>query len=325
MKRWIAIILLLLLGWLATGFFVVEGNQQAVVRRFGRVLRTPAGAVKFHRSGLHYDLPWPFAQVDRVNLNEVRTLSIGLAETRDVDGSEFLQSVESSRRSQFLTGDKNVLNLQVRIQYRISESGVEDFLFGSRKPERRLQLIAEAAAADLVGRSGVDFVHPLGLSELRALLTERTRELAERHDLGVAVEEVAINSVYPPARVKADFLDVSNARADKDKYINAARSYAEQTLATARAEAQKVRDKARADAHQLVESARGRADSFRTVIAQFQRDSENGIHSREAARDMALRRRYIETMEEILSNVAGKVLLDSGKAVDLTIFQDPEE
>ncbi len=319
---WIAVLLVVYLG---SGFYIVQGNQNAVVRRFGRLVRTETGHASLRSSGLHYDLPWPLVKIDRVNLNEVRTLRIGSAEVEDVDGTEFLQSIGTAGQSQFLTGDKNILNLQIIVQYRVSEANVAGFLFGSQSAERRLELLAESTAADLVSRSGVDFVHPLGLGQLREMLTDRTRELAGEHRLGIDVEEVSISAVYPPVRVKAAFLDVSNARADKQKYINAARAYAEQRRAAARGEEQQILDTAGIYRQQTVEAARGASDSFTKIIEQFKRDEQQGIQSYAQARQMALGRRYIDAMEEILPGVAGKVFLDSGKPVDLTIFRDPKE
>ena len=310
MKKWGPLILIALLAYLSCGFYLIRGNEAAVVRRFGRVLTTDAGTVALKPSGLHYDLPWPFARVDRIRINEVRTLTIGTAEVEDIAGSQFLQALDPARQAQFVTGDKNILNLYVTVHYRVSETHILDYLFGSENPERRLQTLAESTLADLVLRSGVDFVHTLGRNELREQLVARVRDLAKVHRLGLVVEDVAISNVYPPIRVKAQFIDVMNARADKETYINEARAYAEQKLA----EAYRRR---------LIEEARARADSFLKMIAQFRAAERDGVQSYAQARQMALRRYYIETMEEILRKVAGKVFLDSGKPVDLTIFRDP--
>ena len=176
--------------------------------------------------------------------------------------------------------------------------------------------------ADLVSRSGVDFVHPLGLVELREMLTIRSRQLAEQYRLGVEVEEVAISAVYPPPQVKRAFLDVSDARAAKDKSVNDARAYAEQQRARVDGEARQIDDEAQMYRQRLVEEARGAADRFTKIVAQFEQQQAREI---QAARIMTMRRLYIDTMDEILRKVDSKVLLDSGMSVDLTIFQDPKQ
>lgn len=325
MKRWSILIALLLALYAASGFYVVKGNEKVVVRRLGWVVLSAAtGETELRGSGLHYDLPWPFAKVDRVNFNEIRSLTIGEADST-VQDSGFLQSVAPMHVSQFITGDKNILNLQINVHYRISERYCRDYLFASEAPELRLQAVVESTAADLISRSGVDFVHPLGLGELREMLTAQTRRLVESQRLGFEVEEVAINAVYPPVLVKADFLDVQNARADREKYINAARAYEVSREESARADARKIVDDARIFRERTVEASRGAAESFNKLVGQLKAEESSGIHSYGEARQMAMQRLYVDAMRDVLRKAAGKVVLDSGQEVDLTIFRDPKE
>ena len=326
MKRWSLLGARVLALYAASGLYIVKGNEKAVVRRLGWVVLSPVtGETELRGSGLHYDLPWPFARIDRVNFNEIRSLTIGEGDSGELQDGGFLQSIAPTYVSQFITGDKNILNLQINVHYRISELRCRDYLFASESPERRLKLLVEATATDLVSRSGVDFVHPLGLGELREMLTAQCRQLADAQRLGIEVEEVAINSVYPPVLVKADFLDVQNARADREKYINAARAYAVSRVESARAEARKTLDEAQIYREQTVEAARGSAESFNRLVAQLKAEESAGIHDYAEGRQMAMQRLYVEAMRDILRKAAGKVVLDSGKEVDLTIFRDPRE
>lgn len=324
MKRWSIAIVILVVVYLATGFFIVSGNEKAVVRRFGRLVTTEAGTARLIGGGLHYDLPRPFATVRRIRLNEVRTLSIGMAGGDDAEVNAFLQPVGAARRSQFLTGDKNILDVQIIVQYRIAESSAAEFLFGSESVEDRLQLLVESIASDLISRSGVDFVHPLGLGELREMLTAKTRRSVEERKLGVEIEEVSIATVNPPIRVKSYFLDVANARADRQKYVNAALAYQLQRQQSARGESRRVRDEAEIFRQDAVESARGRAASFNRLLDQLEAQEADGIPYAQA-RQMALRREYVDVMQYVLRRVASKVFLDSGQQVDLTIFRDPKD
>jgi membrane protease subunit HflK len=324
MKRWSLEIIVFLLPYLLTGFYIVRGNEKGVVQRFGKVRMSRLGTVDLIDSGLHYDLPWPFSTVNRINLNELRTLTIGFAESVNVEQSNFLQAVDDVAGSQFLTGDKNILNLQISVQYRISRSNAYDYLFGSESPREHLQLLVESNSADLISRSGVDFVHPLGLGRLRELLTRQVRRLTQQHRLGIEVEEVTISSVYPPVRVKADFVEVSNARADREKYIYAANAYAVQSREEARARSQQIQDEAAIFRGRRVEAAKGSAYSFNQIVKQFSETSSHDATAGTIARRIAMQRMYLDAMEEILQKVKSKVLLESGKPVDLTIFQNSQ-
>ena len=63
MTRWRGLLVVAMLAYLASGFYVVGGDETAVVRRFGRALS------ELRHSGLHYELPWPFSRVDRSSIH----------------------------------------------------------------------------------------------------------------------------------------------------------------------------------------------------------------------------------------------------------------
>ena len=311
MSRRILPLLIILLAWLATGFFVVRGNEQAVVRRFGRVVPGEIG------SGLHYTLPWPLATVDRIDRHAVRTVTIGVPPpTAEIAGG-FLREINADRQAEFLTGDKNILNLQVNIQYVIDEP--VQYLFATENPDRALQALAESYLADAIARSGVDYVHPLGLNELREILLRGLQQSVDSRAWGLAVEDVTIAGVYPPVEVKAAFLDVSNARAEKERMIQEEQTRGEQAVAIAKARSNQLRTEAESNRTARVTAAHGSADRFRAVLAQFRKEAESGNVSYETVRSMTLQRLYATTLETVLPKLGGKVFLDGGKPVDLTI------
>ncbi|MFN0198144.1 MAG: protease modulator HflK [Planctomycetaceae bacterium] len=325
MTRWKSTILLFAIAmilYLATGFYVVRGNTQAVVRRCGRLVTHGDGQPRLVGSGLYFDLPWPFSTVDQVNIHELRTLTIGLPDLQEQEIGGMLQSPTLPGESQFLTGDKNIVHVQVAVQYRISETGVTQFLMENKAPELRLRLLGEAVATELIVRSGVDFVHPLGLSELRTRLTRRVREQAIASRLGVDIEDVSIVGVYPPVRVKSYFLDVANARAEKETMLLTAQTYGEERVTSAQAEARRISDESQARGNHLLQNSKAAAESFRKLIAQFQRAEDEGITTVAEARRMALKRRYAEVMGRVLKRATGQVIVDGDRPVDLMIWRN---
>src|SRR5262249_35089676 len=188
-----------------------------------------------------------------------------------------------------------------------------------------LRLLAESLVAEKVAQCSVDYVHPLGRNELQALLTQSVREAAAGQPWGISVDNVAIAGVVPPVEVKAAFLEVSNARAEKDRVVSLEESRREKLLAASQAIAQQTRDRAQAERQARIESARGSADRFLRIIEQFQRVAESGEQTAEDVRRAAMQRLLAGALEELLPRLAGKVLLDANKAVDLTIFPSPDE
>lgn len=317
MKRTLAWVAALSAVYLASGLYVVRGNEQALVRRFGKADQMLAAG------GLHVDLPWPFVRLERINIHELRTITIGIAATEAFDGAGFLRDVNLDRQGEFLTGDKNILNVQVNVHYAIADP--HRYFFDCKSPEIGLKLLAESLTAQMIAQSSVDYVHPLGLNELQLLLTQAVREAAGRQPWGIAVDNVTFAAVLPPVEVKAAFLDVSNARAEKDRLISQEESRAEQKLAAARATVQQKLDRAEADRLSRVESARGSADRFLRIVAQFQTEAQAQGTSPDDVRRAAMRRLFASALEDLLPKLAGKVLLDPTKPVDLSIFPMREE
>jgi modulator of FtsH protease HflK len=316
-KRLAHLGLLLLALWFASGFFIVRGNEQAVVRRFGRA-RHPALA-----SGLHYDWPWPLGRVDRVNVHEMRTLAIGipagdLPEQDALLGQGFLKTASPDLQGEFLTGDKNILSLQVTVQFRVADAYV--YLTACESPENGLSLLTESAVSAALARSGVDFVHPLGLVELREHLLGEIAKDAQQKSWGLLVEDANIASVLPPVEVKAAFLDVSNARAEKDRLISQEQARGEKMISAARAAAQQRQELALAERNSRVETAKGAADRFTNVVGEFDRQAAISGRPRQEVRRLAMQRAFYATLDEVLPRLAGKVLLDAEKPFDLTIF-----
>jgi membrane protease subunit HflK len=301
----------LVLAWLASGFFIIRGNEQGLVRRFGRASPIPA------RSGLHWNLPWPLSRVDRVNVSELRTLTIGVAAPDSQDPQGFLRPTGLDRVGEFLTGDKNLLNLQVHVQYRIADPYL--WLCTVETPEVVLRLLTENCLAEAVAQSGVDYVHPLGLNELRQRLTRDLLRIAPEARLGAAIEEVTIAAVWPPVEVKGAFLDVSNARAEKDKQIEQERSRAEQRLTGARAQARQRLDQAETARRGVIENARGQSDRFRALVAAIAPEAQAPA-AQALARERALRRLWLDALAQIWPTLGRTLVIETDQPVDLRLF-----
>lgn len=324
MPRYLKLLLAAVLLWLLTGIYIVGGNERAVVRRFGRAVTDPDSGPVLRRNGLHYDWPWPLSRVERVNLNEIRTLNIPL-KSPEPDVESLLLDEALPPEPAFLTGDKNLLNVYLAVQYRVDETAVANFLYGSEGLEDRLACLTETTTTNLLARSGVDYVQVSGLAEWRRELTRQLQQKADRQQLGVIIEDVALDEISPPIQVKADFLDVANARAEREQYIQAALSSAEQRRQAAQAEAREIRDAAQSQARKTRQAAEGSAARFVQLIRPFRTnpDSPDSVN-RELSRRLAIERYYHQSLAEILERIQGQVLLDTGQPVDLTILGSPK-
>lgn len=299
-------------GWLLTGCYVVRGDEQAVLRRFGRLQPEVRG------SGWHFDLPWPLARIDRVKVHEVRTLTVGIPTNAASADADPLFALFRDRQAEFITGDKNIINVQMQVQYTVTDP--VEFLLTSSTPEIALQALAESSVTEVVAGRGVDQIQPLGLTDLREAVLQRIRHGVQQQNWGINVEDVAVGGISPPVEVTEAFLDVSNARAEKDRWIQEEQTRAEQQLAQSRAASSELLERAGSEKDRRVTSAKGEADRFSKVVGQLRQEATAGGVPYAQVRRLAVQRLFTATLEELLPKLAGKVLLEGQQPADLTIF-----
>jgi membrane protease subunit HflK len=250
-----------------------------------------------------------------VNFAAVRTLSLGEA---PVAGGPLLPA-EQPPTPAFLTGDKNLLLLRTSVQYRWQEDQIGTVLFDQSDLAKRLRLLVEAELTAAAARCGVDYLQTIGLVELNQRLTRAVRTAAERGRFGIEIDQVTLERVEPPARVLAEFLDVSNARAESARTVHEARTYAEQTVAAAAAQADQLRQRAEQDRQAAVAQARGAAARFAQLAAQLEADASHSGRDPVQTRAMAIERLTIEALQEALGKVAKRVIVDAREPIDINL------
>lgn len=296
--KWLnAILLIAALGYAATGIYTVGTDQRAVVRRFGRVIG------EISEPGLHVGLPWGLDRVDLVKPGETKTVEIG--RTGDPLGTTAADTL-----AQFLTGDQNLVNVQATVQYTIRDP--KQYLFASAEPERLVARAAEAAITQTLADRSIDEVITTG----KSVLAERVRDelqarLNRDYQVGVEVRSVSLLELSPPSQVAEAFTRAASARSDRERLILEARSYANEKRAEAQSEARATLDRATADHDRAINLARSEADRFAKLLSEYHKDEA-----------LTATRLYLETMAEIIPQFRSKVIVDSGKEVDVTIMRD---
>ena len=269
---------LIVVLWAASGIYSVHPGHVGVVRTFGKeTART--------NPGLNYRIPWPFQQADVVSVEQIRRIEVGFRATRRVPEEALM-----------LTGDENIVEAQIVVQYRVADPS--KFLFRLREPEVALGAATEVALRSTVGSMTIDQV----MIEERAKVQDDARVFIQRlmdsYQSGMVITEVKLQAADPPDAVRDAFHDVVRAREDKEKLINVAKGYQADILPKARGQAQKNLREAEGYKEKRVLLAQGEASRFLSVLAEYEK-------SPEVTRD----RLHLETMEKILPD-ADKVIVD---------------
>jgi len=283
----LGIILLLLVVWIVPGtFYFVEPDEEGVVTRFG----------KFHHTaspGLHFKFPSPIEHAATPKIRQVRRAEIGF---RAAEGRP-LQRVPAE--SLMLTGDQNIIDINLVVQYRIMDS--VKYLFNVRRPHKLIRDSAETVIRGIIGSKKIDEALTTGKAEIQVLAKDQIQVLLERYDSGLQVVQIQLQDVHPPEQVEAAFKDVVSAREDKERMINEAQGYRNAVIPEARGQAAKIVREAEGYRERVIKTAEGDASRFLQQYAEYKK-----------APNITRKRLYLETMEEILPTVK-KFIMDNKK------------
>lgn len=280
-KIWKLLILLILVLYLASGIYIVQPNEQGVIRRFGKFTRIDS-------PGLHYHLPFPFETAVTPSVTEVKRIEIGFRTAR----GGYLEVPEEAL---MLTGDENIVSAESIVQYRIKNAA--DYLFNIIDPELTVRNAAEAALRQVIGSRKIDDALTEGKYEIQEETKLLIQELLDLYQSGILVTAVQLQDVNPPEEVSAAFKDVASAKEDKSKFINEAEGYRNDVIPKARGEAAKIVKEAEGYKIERIRRAEGDVAKFNQILAEYQ----NG-------KEVTRNRLYIETMESVLPHMKKYIL-----------------
>ncbi len=276
-----AIVLIIVLIWVASGFYSVGPGEQGVVRQFGRyAYRTGPG--------LRYRFPWPVQAHNIVDVATVRRSEIGFRSHLDDDRT-------LPEEALMLTGDENILKVHLMVQYVVRDP--DDYLFRVRDPINTLHSTAEVVLRSVVGANTIDHTMTEGRVEVQRDVAEQLQELLDYYRTGLLVVDVRLLEVDPPDQVKDKFHEVVRAWEDRERLVQEAEGYREDLLPRARGEAQAVIRQAEGYKEQRVLEAQGHASRFLQILAEYQQ-----------AEAVTRERLYLETMMRALRDVKKYVI-----------------
>jgi membrane protease subunit HflK len=289
------IVAALLVVWMLTGVYTVRTDQQAVVTRFGAVAHPRV------LPGIHIAMPWPIDRVTRLKVQQSQRLVIGGEAPDSVTGrSQPLQS-------QFLTGDQNIINMRVVVQYSV---GVPiDYLFRNQDVARAVGAAVETALAQRIATRHVDAVLTTEKQSIQDEVRTAAQNIVNEYRAGVLISTVNIENAAPPPEAAGAFRDVASARADSSRIVSEAQGYANDQIPKARGEAQKMLAFAQGYKEKKINEAQGDASRFNQVASEYAKASAVNAD-----------RLYLEAMEVILPRIK-KLIVDKNGNLDLTIIR----
>jgi membrane protease subunit HflK len=294
----VAGVLVLLVIYVASGFYFVQPDERAVVRWFGRVddtqLRPPYGI----GPGLHYALPWPLCRVDQPKTTEIRQVYVGMPpELREAIARGETSAMRVSPVSDVFTADVNILKVTMVVHYQVLNPVA--YLLATERADELVRLTVQGVLIEQMATLPVD----RALTDAKAKLENDTwacsQALLDAYGCGVQLVATSLESIEPPRAIDSAFKDVVSAKKDGEKVIDRAIAEANRILPRARGDAAEILEDAQAFYQKRVKRAHGEAESFLDLLTEYQQ-----------APDVTAVRLRLQTFEKVLANVR-KVIVDN--------------
>ena len=209
------LILLVLVVWLASGFYIVDEGRRGVVTRFGKYTETTQPGPRWH-------LPFPVEAVDVIDFSRIKTV--------EIHGNT--PASRSARGLLLLTDDENITDALFAVQYRLKDA--KDYVFGVKNPDDVLVQVASTAISEVVGRSQMDFALYEGRGDIAKKTETLMQEMLDRYGTGIQIQSVSLLDSQPPEQVRPAFDDAVKAKQDLERQKNEGQAYSNDIVPRAR-------------------------------------------------------------------------------------------
>jgi membrane protease subunit HflK len=283
-----------------TSYYIVQPEEEAVVKRFGKV-------VAQKEPGLHFKLPFGIDTAQMVPTARVLKQEFGFR-TQGIDGRTSYRKDSVHRdESLMLTGDLKVIDVEWVVQYRVSDP--DKFLHQVRQPEQTLRDVSEAVMRRIVGNSlGSDVLTEKRVQVANSAKVELQKAM-NYFDLGIQISTIELQDVTPPEPVKPAFNEVNQAEQERERFINEAEKRRNQVIPRAEGQALQVVAEAQGYAARRVNAARGEAQRFLAVLEAY-RD----------APAVTRQRMYLEMIDEVLPQAGEIFIMDENQSAPLPLL-----
>ncbi|MCX7545715.1 FtsH protease activity modulator HflK [Marinicella gelatinilytica] len=258
----VLLIVVALLVWASA--YRIDESERGVVLVFGEYSHTV-------QPGLRFTWPQPIAKVYRENVRKIR---------------------QEDNSGQMLTEDKNLIEIDYSVQYRVDEARVNDYLFNLANPENTVSQAAESAMRQVAGTSTLDHIINESRTDVNFEVQSELQKMLDNYQAGIEVRQVNITEVHPPINVKEAFDDVVKAREDQKTFINKANEYAKGEIPKAEGQVLKIIQDAEGYRESLIAEAQGEAQRFDRLRMAYEESPE-----------ITRKRMYLETMEQVLGGM----------------------
>jgi len=271
------VLVIMVLVFLGSGFFVVQPQEKAVILRLGKPLGK--GDNVLLEPGAHWSFPYPIDEVVRIPVGQVQTIQSTVGWYRTTAAMEATgvlppapESLNPAQEGYVLTADGNIIHVKGELRYRIAEPGLDyEFAFVNASNavwnafnNALIYGSATYTAHDALSRDVSGFKERVRLHLERAIATQK---------LGIVVDQINLDATAP-LKLRAAFAAVSEAEARRGKTLLDARSAANQTLNQAQSDAVIRIATGESDKTRMVQFVAGESNRFTSLLPEYRKNPE---------------------------------------------------
>ena len=241
-----------LLLTLLSGFFIVKKEEQAVLTRFGKIVNPVV------EPGIRYRIPL----AEKAHIFPVKRI-ITRVVSSNASGTDAFT---------ILSGDTNLLEISVSIQYTVSN--LRDFLFGFVDPESVLVLITRERLVEEIGSNFIDLIFTSNRRHVEEVLFEQVSERVNQKNIGIQIEALNIVAIRPVEETIAAFRDVNDAIAERAQAESDANRKREHMIARTRGQANALILDAEAKAAGRLAQSKAVAGAYLALLEEYRKRPE---------------------------------------------------
>ncbi|MBU1121214.1 MAG: FtsH protease activity modulator HflK [Candidatus Omnitrophota bacterium] len=288
-----------------TSFYTIQPNELGVVLRFGKFITNT-------NPGLHIKIPFGIDKVYPVKVDFVYKEEFGFR-TRAAGIKTIYDSKSYDNESLMLTGDLNVLDVNWIVQYKVKDPF--NVLFNIRDIRQTIRDLSESVMRKIVGDYTFNEIltkrKELGIGNLAQ---KDLQTILNNYKAGIHIETVKLQDVIPPEPVMPAFNEVNEAQQEKERMINEAKKIYNQQIPQAKGEALKMISEAEGYSLEKINEAQGNAKRFLLLLEEYKQ-----------AKDITIKRLYLENMNDVLINAGKKYILDPNEKSILPLLKLNDE
>jgi regulator of protease activity HflC (stomatin/prohibitin superfamily) len=291
---------LLVIVFIGSGFFTVGPNERAIKLFLGRPVGQ--GDKALLGPGPHLAWPYPIGEYQKVPITGIQRVTsragwYAVTPEQELAGIEppAMGPMNPAVDGYALTADGNIVHTRATLTYTIKDP--VRYTFNFVNASNAVLNALDDAVLYTAAHFKVDDILTRDVAGYGEAVRSRVRELVERQDLGIRVEQCIPQSV-PPRQLKDAFNSVLRSEVGRSKTLNEANSSANQTLSKASAEAQARVNKAEVDRALYVNDIASRAQQFEQLLPKYRENPK-----------LFVEQRYAETIGRVFTNVQDKIMV----------------